>query len=189
MTTTHRSWTGLVFIASSVDGYIARLDGDLAWLTDPPAEDRHVSPHEGHDAPPDYDAFTAGVSHLVLGRGTYEKVLTFGSWPYDRFRVVVLSTTLPLEDDSRITVARSIAQARAVLEDEQATSVYVDGGEVLTSFMAEGLIDELTISRAPIVLGGGLPLFHTLPSSIRLIHQGTSTTQSGMTCTRYRVAQ
>ncbi|MGI8947229.1 MAG: dihydrofolate reductase family protein [Ornithinimicrobium sp.] len=188
MTTAQRNWTGLVFIASSVDGYIARPDGDLAWLTDPPAEHRHVPPYEGDDAPADYDAFTAGVSHLVMGRGTYEKVLTFGSWPYDRFRVLVLSTTLPANEDSRITVARSIDQACAVLGDEEATSVYVDGGEVLSGFMAEGLIDELTISRAPIVLGRGLPLFHTLPNSIRLLHQGTSTTKSGMTCTRYRIA-
>lgn len=189
MTLKHRGWTGLVFIASSVDGYIARPDGDLAWLTDPPAEDRHVPAHEGNDAPPDYDAFTAGVSHLVMGRGTYEKILTFGFWPYDQFRVLTLSTTLATNADSRITVVRSVGEARAVLDEDQATAVYVDGGGVLSSFMAEGLIDELTISRAPIILGEGLPLFHAVPTSIRLIHQGTSTTKSGMTCTRYQVVR
>lgn len=185
----HRNWTGLAFIASSVDGYIARPDGDLAWLTDPPAEDRHVPAHEGDDAPPGYDAFTAGVSHLVMGRRTYEKILTFGFWPYDRFRVLTLSTTLATNADSRITVVRSIEEARAVLDEDQATSVYIDGGEVLSSFMAADLIDELTISRAPIILGKGLPLFHPAPTSTRLVHQGTSTTKSGMTCTRYHVVR
>lgn len=189
MTLKHRNWTGLVFIASSVDGYIARPDGDLAWLTDPPAEDRHALAQEGDDAPPDYDAFTAGVSHLVMGRGTYEKILTFGFWPYDRFRVLTLSTTLAPDTDSRMTVVRSIDEAHTALDEDRATSVYVDGGQVLSSFMAADLIDELTISRAPIILGEGLPLFHPMPASTRLIHQGTSTTKSGMTCTRYQVVR
>ncbi len=132
---------------------------------------------------------SARLTHLVMGRGTYEKVLTFDPWPYDRFRVVVLSTTLPSDGDERITVVTSIDQASSVLEDENATSVYVDGGEVVSRFIAEGLIDELTISRAPVVLGAGLPLFHALPAETRLIHQGTSTTETGMTSTRYRVAR
>ncbi|CAN5566998.1 dihydrofolate reductase family protein [soil metagenome] len=189
MTTRQRRWTGLVFIATSVDGYIARSDGDLEWLTDPPPEHRHVPAHHGDDAPPDYDAFTAEVTHLVMGRGTYETVRTFDTWPYGRFRVVVISTTLPPDGDGRISVVTSIDEACAVLEQEHATAVYVDGGEVVSGFMTAGLIDELTISRAPVVLGDGLPLFHRMPSETRLIHQGTSTTESGMTSTRYRVTR
>ena len=143
----------------------------------------------GTDAPPDYETFTAGVSHLVMGRGTYEKVLTFHPWPYDRFSVVVISTRLHPGHDDRISVVSTIDEACSFLEEEQATSVYVDGGEVVSGFLGEGLIDELTISRAPVLLGAGIPLFHTLPTETRLIHQGTSTTDSGMTSTHYQVAR
>ncbi len=188
MTTDPRGWSGHVFIATSVDGYLARPDGDLDWLTDPPAEEGHAPAHEGEDAPPDYDAFTAQVSHLVMGRGTYEKVLTFDPWPYDRFRVVVLSTRLARGRDDRVTVVASVGEACAVLAEEGAISVYVDGGQIVSAFLAQGLVDELTIARAPVLLGQGLPLFHALPTETRLIHLGTSTTDSGMTSTRYQVA-
>ena len=184
-----RTWQGAVFIAASVDGYIALPDGDLGWLTDPPPEPRHAPARSGEDAPQGYEAFTAGVSHLVMGRGTYEKVLTFGVWPYDRFRVLVLSTTMREDADDRITVVRSVTQARQLLDLEGATHVYIDGGQVLTDFLRHDLIDELTITRAPVLLGRGLPLFHDLPGEIRLVHLGTATTDTGMTSTRYAVVR
>lgn len=187
--TKQRTWKGAAFIAASVDGFIALPDGDLAWLTDPPPEPRHVPAWRPSDAPPGYDDFTAGVSHLVMGRGTYEKVLTFGFWPYEKFRVLVLSTTLPDELDPRITVARSVAEARELLDLDAATHVYVDGGRVLTDFLWHDLVDELTITRAPVLLGRGLPLFHNLPHEIHLIHLGTATSETGMTSTRYAVVR
>jgi len=184
-----RTWTGAVFIASSVDGYIALPDGDLAWLTDPPPEPRHVPAWSGDHAPQAYEDFTGGISHLVMGRGTYEKVLTFGFWPYEKFRVIVLSTTLPEDEDPNITVVHSIADATLLLDTDAATRVYVDGGQVLTDFLRHDLVDELTITRAPVLLGRGLPLFHDLPNEIRLIHLGTATTETGMTNTRYAVVR
>ena len=185
--TEHRTWKAAVFIAASVDGYIALPDGDLEWLTDPPPELRHVPAHAGEYPPPDYEEFTAGVSHLVMGRGTYDKILTFGSWPYERFRVLVLSTTLSVGDDQRITVVRSTAEAQQRLDADAATGVYVDGGQVLTDFLRRGLVDELTITRAPVSLGRGLPLFHDLPDQVRLVHRGTASLGAGMVSTRYDV--
>lgn len=184
---TRRTWTGCVFIATSVDGYIARPDGDLDWLTDPPSETGQAPAHHGQDAPAGYDDFTADVTHLVMGRGTYDKVTTFDQWPYESFRTIVLSTTLAPGADARITVVSSLEQAVALLDHEQAAKVYLDGGQVVTAFLAAGLIEELTISRAPVILGAGLPLFHDLPHPVRLEHLGTSTTDTGMTSTRYRV--
>lgn len=186
--TTQRTWKAAVFIAASVDGYIALPDGDLDWLTDPPHESRHVPDQPGEHPPPDYEQFTAGISHLVMGRGTYEKVLTFGSWPYEAFRVLVLSTTLPAGDDPRITVLRSTTEARQLLDAENPTGVYVDGGQVLTDFLRHDLVDELTITRAPVILGRGLPLFHDLPKQVRLVHRGTSL-GAGMVSTRYDVTR
>lgn len=187
--TEQRTWTAAVFIAASVDGYIALPDGDLAWLTEPPPEPRHVPAWSGEDAPEGYEDFTGSLSHLVMGRGTYEKVLTFGFWPYENFRVIVLSTTLPEADDPKITVVRSVDEARRSLDRDAATKVYVDGGLVLTEFLRHDLVDELTITRAPVLLGRGLPLFHDLPNEIRLIHLGTATTETGMTSTRYAVVR
>lgn len=187
--TAPRTWTAAVFIAASVDGYIAVADGGLDWLTDPPPEPRHVPAQPGAHPPPDYDEFTAGVSHLVMGRGTYEKVLTFDSWPYEKLSVLVLSTTLPTGDDPRVTVVRFTDDARQRLDDDAATGVYVDGGQVLTDFLRHGLIDELTITRAPVILGHGLPLFHDLPRQVRLVHRGTASLGAGMVSTRYAVAR
>lgn len=124
-----------------------------------------------------------------MGRGTYEKVLTFGFWPYEKFRVLVLSTSLPEDIDPRITVVRSVTEARELLDLDAATHVYVDGGCVLTDFLRHDLVDELTITRAPVLLGRGLPLFHDLPHQIRLIHLGTATSKTGMTSTRYAVVR
>lgn len=122
MTTKTRHWSGRVFIATSLDGYIAEPDGDLDWLTDPPPETRHAPAHQGLDAPPDYEAFTAGVSHLVMGRGTYEKVLTFYPWPYERFRVIVLSTSLEEGADPNVQVAATIDDACALLDHRKRPS-------------------------------------------------------------------
>ncbi|MEJ5946953.1 dihydrofolate reductase family protein [Pseudokineococcus basanitobsidens] len=187
--TTPRTWRASVFIATSIDGYIALPDGDIDWLTDPPHEPRHVPSQPGEHPPPDYEQFTAGISHLVMGRGTYDKVLTFDSWPYEAFRVLVLSTTLPDGDDPRITVVRSTTDAQQLLDDDRATGVYVDGGQVLTDFLRHGLVDELTITRAPVILGQGLPLFHDLPEQVRLVHRGTASLGAGMVSTRYDVTR
>lgn len=185
---TSQHWTGHVFIATSVDGYIALPDGDLDWLTDPPLETGHAPAFRSDDPPPDYEEFTAAVTHLVMGRGTYEKVTTFDSWPYERFRTVVLSTTLSTDIDDRVTVAPTLEDVVALLDAERARKVYLDGGKVITAFLAADLIEELTISRAPVILGDGLPLFHALPHPVRLAHLGTSTSNTGMTSTRYSVS-
>lgn len=123
------------------------------------------------------------------GAARTRKVLTFGSWPYEEFRVLVLSTTLPEAVDPRITVARSVTEAREVLDRDAATHVYVDGGRVLSDFLRHDLVDELTITRAPVLLGRGLPLFHDLPRKIRLIHLGTATSETGMTSTCHAVVR
>lgn len=82
-----RGWRGCVFIATSLDGYIAREDGDIGWLTDPPQLHGHVRGQPVSGGPKDYEAFMATVDHLVMGRGTYEKVLTFSGWPYSAKQV------------------------------------------------------------------------------------------------------
>jgi dihydrofolate reductase len=181
-----RSWRGYVFIAASLDGFIARHDGDIEWLTDPPKNPGHAPGHEPANPPAGYEALMAAVDHLVMGRGTYEKILTFESWPYTK-RVIVLSTTLPLAEDERITVTRDIAQTLQLLAERNSRGVYVDGGKVIQSFLEHDLIDEITLARAPVLLGHGLPLFGPLSHDIRLTHTGSLSTDSGMTSSHYTV--
>ncbi len=182
-----RTWQGLVFIASSLDGFIARLDGDIGWLTNPPADPDHTAAGSiGATQPPGYEDFMSTIDHLVMGRGTYEKILTFGSWPYDK-STIVLSTHLHDGDDERITVARSIEETAELLDTRGASSVYVDGGQVIQSFLEHDLIDVITLARAPVLLGQGLPLFGRLSRDVRLSLTGTSTSDTGMTSSRYLV--
>lgn len=179
-----RTWTGRVFIGVSLDGFIARPDGDIGWLTDPAPR-----PHAGLESSgraESWETFFPSVDHLVMGRGTYEKVLTFEEWPFAEKRVVVLSTTLP-DDDERVRVARSLDEACRALDDGGARQVYVDGGRVIQTFLRDDLIDEITTSHAPVLLGSGLPLFGALSHDVHLTLRGSHATDDGMVHATYAV--
>ena len=131
---------------------------------------------------------------LLLGRHTYEKVLSFDPWPYVGKRVVVMSNTL---DDAAIPPALAgqvslqhgtVHDAAAALAAAGAKSVYVDGGKLIQSFLAEELIDTLTITRIPMLIGNGIPLFGNAGHDIRLAHLRTTTYESGFVQSTYRVA-
>lgn len=182
-----RRWRGRVFIGVSLDGFIARRDGDIGWLTDPPDGVGHAA--VASDAPAlEWDTFYPTVDHLVMGRGTYEKVLTFGFWPYEGVHTLVVSTTLET-DDPRVTVVRGIAAAAAALADAGARVVYVDGGAVIRGFLRADLIDEVTLSVAPVLLGDGLPLFGDVGRDVRLRLTGSHVLGSGMVATTYEVCR
>jgi dihydrofolate reductase len=182
-----RGWQGKVFIATSVDGDIARADGNIAWLTDPTPIAGHAKPPADPPVIPGYEEHLASVDHLVIGRGTYEKVLTFGFWPYPQQHVIVLSRTL-VTDDARITVAASTEQTLTLLAERGSTAVYVDGGKVIQDWLRRGLIDDIVLTRAPVLLGGGIPLFGLLDTDVHLIHLATTFNDAGMTSSHYRVA-
>ncbi|MFM7444006.1 MAG: dihydrofolate reductase family protein [Tabrizicola sp.] len=144
-----------VFIATSLDGFIARTDGDIDWLTS------RLVP-EGEDF--GYAAFQAGLGAIVMGRESFEKVLTFPDWPY-KLPVVVLSRT-----PDRVTVPKALRDRvrvsgkppRAVLEEfgaEGITRVYIDGGQTICSFVAAGLVRRVIVTLIPVLLGQGRPLW------------------------------
>lgn len=182
---TGRTWTGRVFIGVSLDGFIARSDGDIGWLTDPPQGRAHAEISSSHVAQ-SWDTFFPTIDHLVMGRGTYEKVLTFDEWPFDGKSVIVLSTTLPLHDE-RVIVARSLDDAVATLDSRGARQVYVDGGRVIQTFLRSGLIDEITLSWAPVLIGAGLRLFDALESDVLLTLLASDAIADGMVHATYRV--
>jgi dihydrofolate reductase len=136
-----------IFVGASLDGYIARQDGSLDWL----------KPFEGEEH--GYAAFLAGVDALVIGRGTYDSVLGFPEWPYQGKRVIVCTRRPARPAHGEELWAGSPRALAERLEHERVRRVYLDGGALISSFLREGLVDELTVSVVPIVLGGGRPLF------------------------------
>ncbi len=165
-----------VFIATSLDGFIARRDGDLQWLTGRADATSDMGYHD----------FMTTIDTVAMGRGTYEKVLSFGSeqWPYAGKQVAVLSTTLAADADDRITVYRDLPAMMAALADRR---IYADGGQLIQSMLRLSLLDELTITTAPVLLGDGLPLFGPLESDIALEHRQTRVLDGGFVQSRYAV--
>jgi dihydrofolate reductase len=169
-----------VFVGTSVDGFIARPNGDLDFL--PP----------GGGEPHGYDEFIATVDAIVIGRNTYETVLKFAEWPYGKKRVVVLSSR-PL--DLSVAGAGAVveqmggtpAEIVARLTSSGATHLYVDGGITIQRFLRAGLVQRLVITRVPVLIGEGIPLFGTLPRDLRLRHVATRPYPSGLVQSEYHV--
>jgi dihydrofolate reductase len=171
--------TASVFVGISVDGFMARPNGDLDWL---PA---------GGGEPHGYGEFMAGVDAIVLGRKSSEKVLTLGPWVYGDKRVVILSTR-PV-DLSAVKggvveqMSGSPAEIVARLAASGARHLYIDGGITIQNFLRAGLIQRLVITRVPVLIGEGIPLFGALPRDIGLRHIATRHYPSGLVQSEYEV--
>ncbi|MCE1183996.1 dihydrofolate reductase family protein [Zoogloea sp.] len=172
-----------VFVATSLDGYIARPDGGVEWLDVPPP-----SPTEDYG----FQGFFETVDTLVMGRHTFEKVLSFDPWPYARKPVIVLSrrvVEIPAHLQHCVTASsENPAELASRLWVEGRRHLYVDGGITIQGFLAAGLVDELTITRIPILLGGGVPLFGALLQDVPLTLQFSRSFANGLVQTRYRVS-
>jgi dihydrofolate reductase len=172
-----------VFIGTSVDGFIARPNGALDFL-----------PVDGGE-PHGYTEFFASIDALVIGRNTYEIVLAFPEWPYGDKRVIVLSSRSL--DFSKLRAANPHANIEqmsgepkaivAQLESRGIRHAYIDGGITVQQFLRAGLIQRLTITRVPVLIGQGIPLFGTLPRDILLKHVATQSYASGLVKTEYEV--
>lgn len=141
-------FSGHVFIGASVDGFIAKPDGDLAWLT----ERGLVVDDSG------YAQFTAGIDALIMGRTTYETVLAFDEWYYD-MPVFVVSSTLKQSERDDVSIHPDMESTLAAFKAAGHSQAYVDGGVTIQNFLRAGLIDTITLSFAPVLIGSGTPLF------------------------------
>jgi len=172
-----------VYIGISLDGFIAREDGDIDWLmaadTSSGAEDLG------------YEAFSDSVDCMIMGRNSFEKVRSFPEWPYEGKRLIVLSRTLkavPAElDDNVALYAGPISELVKQLEKEGCQRLYIDGGKTIQSFLNEGLITDLNITRVPVLLGEGLSLFGKTKQDIQLKHIATTTFENGFVQSTYDV--
>ena len=168
-----------VYIGASLDGFIARTDGDIEWLVG----------FADQDAVGAYNEFMATVDVIVIGRGTFEKVLEFPSWPYDK-PVFVLSRTLrempdPLKDKMSI-LSLEPADLLPYLSSKGFKSAYVDGGKVIQSFLDADLIETLIIAKVPLLIGSGLPLFGPLDTDMAFEHVHTKTSTNGLVRSYYK---
>jgi dihydrofolate reductase len=175
--------TGHVFIATSLDGFIARSDGALDWLKDANAAD------EEHG----YAAFIESIDGIFMGRETFKVSLGFDPWPYNK-PLIVLSTKLQLHEIpsdivSQVTIARSVSEAVAEGGRRGWCRAYVDGGATIRSFLAEGLVRDFIITRIPVLLGEGLPLFGPLTADLSLRHLETRSFPSGLVQSHYSVVK
>jgi dihydrofolate reductase len=168
-----------VFVGVSVDGFMARPDGTLDFLP------------EGGGEPHGYDEFMAGVDTLVIGCKTFETVRGFAEWPYGDKRVVVLSSR-PV-DFSGVRAGRVEAMSGTPTEialrlaASGVEHVYVDGGITIQGFLRAGLVDRLIVTRVPVLIGEGIPLFGALPHDVRLRHVATRPYPSGLVQSEYEV--
>jgi len=173
-----------VYIAISVDGFIARSDGAIDWLDT-------ATTGQPEDEDCGFRAFMDTVDMLVMGRKTFEQVLTFGTWPYGTTPVIVLSSRpLTLGADVPATVSHSAEAPEALLarlETAGVRHVYVDGGATIQGFLARGLVDDVTVTVIPVVLGAGISPFRALPDDIRLRHRHTTVYGFGFVQTVYAV--
>lgn len=173
-----------VFVGVSLNGFIGRLNGDLDWLMGEGGSD---SSEYG------YNEFIAGIDAIVMGRKTFEKVLSFDKWYYGSKRVVVLSSRAIDLSAARAHggVVEQMAGPPHEIVSELACSggrrLYVDGGVTIQQFLRAGLIHRLIISRVPVLIGDGIPLFGSLPHDVHLRHIATRTYPGGMVQSEYHV--
>ncbi|MDF0543935.1 dihydrofolate reductase family protein [Sphingobium sp. H39-3-25] len=169
-----------VFVGTSVDGFIARADDSLDWLP------------EGGGEPHGYDEFMASVDAIVIGRKTFEKVLTLGPWHYGDKRVVVLSGR-PIDLSAVVggvveQMAGPPAEIVSRLAASGASHLYIDGGVTIQGFLCAGCIQRLIITRVPVLIGDGVPLFGALAGDIQLQHIQTRHYRSGLVQSEYKIS-
>ena len=168
-----------VFCGLSVDGFLARPNHALDFL------------HTGEQAPHGFEEFYASVDVVVIGRKTFEVVLTFGKWFYGRKPVVVLSSrSLDFSSIKGGVVEQMSGKPAEIVTQLGARGfkhAYIDGGITIQRFLAAGLIDRLVITRVPVLIGAGIPLFGPVPRDISLRHIATRCYNGGLVQSEYEV--
>jgi dihydrofolate reductase len=175
-----------VFCGISLDGFLAKPDGDLDWMKGSGEDDASGGDHG-------YEAFVSGIDTLVWGRKTFEKVMTFDKWYHGDKRVVVLSGK-PLdlgparERGGKVEqMSGTPAEVVAKLGASGAKHLYIDGGLTVQAFLRAGLIHRIIVSQLPVLIGQGIPLFGPLDNDIRLKLVSSRIFPGGMVQSEYQV--
>lgn len=168
-----------VFIASSIDGYIATRDGSLAWLEEAARRDEDYG----------YESFLDSVDALAMGRGTYDHIAHLDPLPFGGRPVFVFTHHRPRPRDGVIFWQESPRKALDHWNSTGLGRVYVDGGGLISQFLSEGLIDDLVLTKVPVLLGNGIPLFHPVPMGAELRLESVKSWPSGLVNLTYSRVQ
>lgn len=175
---------GSVFIAATLDGFIARSDGSIDWLNE-----ANKSVPTGEDC--GFAQFMSSIDVLIMGRNTFEQVLEFNAWPYGSTPVVVLShRKMIIPSHLPETVSASSETPEDIVERLSAAGakrLYIDGGLTIQSFISAGLIDDITVTTIPVLIGTGKQLFGPLETDVLLTHERTLSYPFGFVQNTYRV--
>lgn len=168
-----------VFCGVSVDGFLARPNHALDFL------------HTGEQVPHGFEEFYDSVDVVVIGRKTFEVVVTFGKWFYGKKRVVVLSSR-PLDFSAAKggvveQMSGEPAKIAAQLKARGFKHAYIDGGVTIQRFLSAGAIDRMVITRVPVLIGEGIPLFGPVPYDISLHYVATRTYKGGLVQSEYEI--
>jgi len=167
------------YVASTIDGYIAKEDGDVSWL-----EELNISMEEAG-----YDEFYSTVDALVMGRNTYEMIVSFGQWPYGNKPVWVCSSkSINAMEGCNLQSGRTPLDTYNEAQAQGANHLWlVGGGKLAASFLEENLLTHLSISQMPIILGGGIKLFGEVQNHIKIQRISMKPHKSGFTQMDYLV--
>lgn len=169
----------IIYIATSLDGFIAASDGGIEWLNEIP------NPEQSDYG---WSDFISGIDAILMGRNTFEKVLTFGFWPYEKPFFVITNSLKKLPKDivgKAEIVKGSINEVIDQLNQRGYINIYVDGGKVIQNFLAEDMIDEMIITKVPILLGKGIPLFGEQEQSRMFRHTKTEIYNNSLVKSHY----
>lgn len=170
-----------VFIATSIDGYIAKKDDGLDWL------ETFSSPLESPNEDYGFKEFLNQVDALVMGSNTYKIAASANNWPYEGKRVIVLSSTLSSVCDKAEIYSGNLHQLTKKLYSEGIKHIYVDGGKTISQFLNENLVDEIILSIIPVILGTGIPLFNKIQHETWCRLVSTKAYSNGLVQLRYEI--
>lgn len=180
-----------VYIATSADGYIATTEGAVDWLHSAGDSEADM----GNNSDMGFAAFMASVDCMIMGRKCMEMISSMNlppeQWPYGDIHIVVLSNTIktpPENLQGKVEMfSGEISDLVNDLENKGLKHAYIDGGSTITSFLNLKLIDEMTITKAPILLGAGIPLFGKLDNQIKLVNSKAEAFENNFIQTKYEV--
>lgn len=176
-TTTNRPKVS-IYIATSIDGYIARKDGGLDWLD-------QVG---GFDEDYGFKKLLGNIDALIIGRKTYEVATTVPD-PYPGKRVVVLSNSLNSVRNDMELYQGDLTDLLTKLHKDGIKHVWIDGGMTISQFLSSQMVDTMTLSIIPVILGSGIPLFNVIDKEIHCRAISSQTYPSGLVQLRYEIVQ
>lgn len=168
----------VLYIAISLDGYIARTDGRIDWLPPPNVDGEDYG----------YAEFYASIDGVVMGSKTYEQVLEFGEWEFaDKRSYVLTHRNLTSNRDDIVLVQEGISAVLEKIKQQHLQRVWIlGGGQVASAFIEQGFVDEYKIAVIPIVLGSGIPLFCPTASEHKLTLVEAKPYDDGVVMLHYR---